>query len=228
MVFDSFINLLFPSQCLNCQNKTASGAAICEICLEKVRFSRTLYCAKCGARLPANKKICHPDFPYILGAATDYENEAVKNLIHGLKFRFIRRAAEPLAEFLIQYIEDLSLPINTLTLIPMPLGKKRERERGFNQSRLIAELVAKHFSMPLVVDNLVRKRNTNPQSKLNLEERIANIKDCFSLKNPGAVLRKNILLIDDVITSGATMHEAALTLKAAGARKIIALAAAKA
>jgi ComF family protein len=228
MIFDLFIDLLFPSQCLNCESKTASGAAVCGICLTKVRFNRTLFCAKCRARLPANKKICHPDFPYILGAATDYENEAVKNLIHGLKFRFIRRAAEPLAKFLIQYIEELSLPINAFILVPMPLGKKRERERGFNQSRLIAELVAKHFSMPLVVGNLVRKKNTKPQSKLNFEERIANIKDCFSLKNPGAVLAKNILLIDDVVTSGATMHEAALTLKAAGARKIIALAATKA
>jgi len=227
MIFDLFIDLLFPSQCLNCESKTASGAAICGICLTKVRFNRTLFCAKCRARLPANKKICHPDFPYILGAATDYENEAVKNLIHGLKFRFIRRAAEPLAEFLIQYIEELSLPINTLTLIPMPLGKKRERERGFNQSRLIAELVAKHFSMPLVENALLRERNTDPQSELSFEERSINIKDCFSIKNAEFIRGKNILLLDDVITSGATFLEASLALKAAGARKIIALAAAK-
>jgi ComF family protein len=228
MIFDLLIDSLFPSRCLNCEKKIPSGETICEICLGKIHFNRTLFCAKCGARLPANKKICHPAFPYILGAAADYENEPVKNLIHGLKFRFIRRAAEPLAKFLIQYIEELSLAVSPFIIIPIPLGKKRERERGFNQSQLIAELVAKHFSLPLIENNLVRKKNTNPQSKLPLEKRLANIKDCFSLKNPGEVAAKNILLIDDVVTSGATMREAALTLKAAGARKIIALAAAKA
>lgn len=175
------------------------------------------------------KKICHQDSLYLLGAAGNYENAVLRDLVHNLKFRYIRDAAKPLGDFLIRYAGSLHIPFENYSVIPIPLSKERERTRGFNQSRLIAEPFARHFGIPLVANALYRTKNTRPQSEVHgVEERHANVSSCFAVRAPELVEKKNIILIDDVATSGATFLEAAMALKQVGARKIIALAAAKA
>jgi len=228
MFFDRLLDLIFPPRCLSCQKNLGCGV-ICDDCLSKIKINQTLFCGKCGARLPQPKKICHKNFPYLLGAATNYENEIAKNLIHSLKFQYIKAAAQPLGNLLIQYTEALSLPLKNFIVIPIPLSKKRLRGRGFNQAELIAKIFAEHFELPPETNLLVRTKNAKPQSEIkNLKERLLNVKDCFAVINQESVASKNILLIDDVITSGATLLEATAALKNAGARKIIALAVAKA
>ena len=111
---------------------------------------------------------------------------------------------------------------------PIPLHPGRERERGFNQSDLLAEIFSKHFGLAKI-NLLERKINNQPQAKSkNYQERQENMKNCFSLVRGGSVKNKNIILVDDVFTSGATLREAARTLKKAGAGKIIGLVVAKA
>lgn len=219
---------VFPPHCLNCTLALARGV-ICATCVANVQCHQTLLCGRCKNRLPLGKKICHPDFPYLLGAATSYRDDAVRSLIHGLKFQFVRGAAEPLAHFLLSYVRQLPCEIAPFSVVPIPLSKERERVRGFNQSYLIAKIFAQHLNLPLVTNILFRTRDTLPQSELKTaEERMENTKGCFSLAEPRTMRGAPVLLVDDVITSGATLLEAARTLKKGGAKRIIALVVARA
>ncbi len=237
MFLDTILNLIFPSLCLNCRNNVKSGDVVCDKCFEAIPINQTLFCGKCRARLPDGKKICHKDSKFILGSASGYDNDAVKNLIHGLKFQYLRSAAAPLGELIIRYFTNLKLSTFNFTVIPLPLSSERLRKRGFNQSELIAEVFARHFSLPMDKNCLTRIKNTKPQSDTkNLRERRENVSGCFAVKNPEAACGEprrtvrggNIILIDDVITSGATVSEAASALKSAGAKKVLVLTAAKA
>jgi len=112
--------------------------------------------------------------------------------------------------------------------VSVPLHPKRERQRGFNQSKLLAEFLAKELNLELV-DGLKRIKNTGPQAKIKKpEKRLENISGCFEIKNSEQIGNKNILLIDDVFTSGATINEAIKILKQNDVRKIIVLVIAKA
>ena len=193
-----------------------------------IPLHKTLFCGSCRGRLPAERRICHPSFPYLLGAATDHE-ESVRELIHALKFAFVRQAAEPLAEILIRYTRTLPLDLKDMIVVPVPLARRRLRERGFNQSELIARRFADHLGLPLEAKAIVRTSHKQPQWEIrNFEEKRRNVAGCFSMVNPEAVRRKKIFLIDDVTTSGATLFEAAKILKAAGSKTIVALAVAMA
>ncbi len=225
---DSFLEILFPSLCLKCGKGVDSGEVLCAQCFGEIPLNKSLFCGRCGARLPYGQKICHPDFPYILGAATSYKNEMARELVRELKFKFIGNAARPLAKLLISYIESTGFAENDWIVVPIPLGAKRLRQRGFNQASLIAGIFAVHFSLPLEKDGFIRRKETKPQSELeNFELRAENAKDCFEAISPEKFSGKKIILVDDVSTSGATFFEAASSLKKAGARKVMALAAAK-
>ena len=175
-----------------------------------------------------NKRICHYDSPYLLAAAANYDNSVIKNLIHYFKYQSFENLAPILGKIIINYIENCKLRIENFIIVPIPLHHRRERERGFNQAKLLAEIITKKFNLELK-DCLKRIKNTKPQSQLkNSEKRQSNVSRCFSAVNPNLIKGKNIILIDDVFTSGATMNEAIKILKANGAKQIIALVLAKA
>lgn len=226
--FGAALDAVFPSHCLGCGIALAGGALICEFCLAEIPVFKKLFCAICKARLPENKKICHRDAPYLLGAATDYHDEWVRQLVHNLKFKFLKPAAQPLASLLVAYAKEALPSLEGFVVVPIPLSRARERERGFNQSALIGKIFSAHFSMEFLTELLVRERHTKAQSEINdFSKRHENVAGCFSVLCPDLVKGKNLIVIDDVTTSGATFFEAAVTLKRAGAKKIICLAAAK-
>lgn len=228
MNFDFFMDIFSPPVCVFCEAGVDRGA-ICDACRAKIVLNQTLFCGKCGARLPEAKKICHPDVPYLLGAAADYDTDELKTLVHALKFRGIRLAAEPLADILIEYVSRLGLDLSDYVAMPLPLSRKREFARGFNQSELIAKRFAARVGIPLETKALARIKHSKPQSETeNIFERRENIRGCFSVAASESVEKKKIILIDDVTTSGTTFLEAAETLRACGTRKILALACAKA
>ncbi|MEK7077434.1 MAG: phosphoribosyltransferase family protein [Patescibacteria group bacterium] len=229
MNLHAILDFVFPSHCVGCGTFMERGKTLCGECSGSIPLHKTLFCGVCASRLPAEKKICHQENPYILAAAADYGDARVRGLIHALKFKYIRAAADPLAELIAGYLERLALPLQGRLIIPVPLGRKRMRTRGFNQSELVAERLARRFGLSLDAVALIRARDTAPQSeRADFAERNANVADCFAVPQNIAVAGKSILLVDDVSTSGATLREAAATLKRAGAKSIIALVAAKA
>jgi ComF family protein len=247
-----FLNLIFPPLCLNCQkflppNKKSDGSDakqqyLCANCLKLIKINNTLFCPICQARLANNKKICShyyktsyinssaspKSFYYLLGAASNYDNEIIQKLIHYLKYKSFSQIASLLGQILIDYYKNCNLPRKNFIIIPIPLYWHRERRRGFNQSKLLAQIISRTFNLPLE-EPLIRIKNTNPQAYINnYHERRKNVTNCFIIKNKNAVRNKNIILVDDVFTSGATAEEAVKILKENGARKIIVLVAAKA
>ncbi len=227
MIFAFLFDLIFPPRCASCNTVIVRGGALCVACRAGIPYYDNLFCGRCRARIPPGsmRSICHPSFPYILGAATRYEG-AIKDVVHVLKFQNIREAALELGNLLTTYIKTARVPTEERALISIPLSRKRLKERGYNQSELIAEVLSSTFTLP-IVHALTRTKNTHPQSHIKgSKERWKNIAGCFVAIEER--VPKYIFLIDDVCTSGATLYEAALVLKKHGAKKIIALVAAKA
>lgn len=245
------LGIVFPPLCLSCKrrlNREEAGAAICGDCFGQIEISSGFYCPKCKRRLPEAKKSCHPETKFILAACANYENNAVRELIHVLKYNRVKNALCPISKILEMYLgrvfRNLDLDIRNFVIIPIPLHFKKEHERGFNQAALIASAVAESINkitgalcysrapqsaVKIEIGNLVRIKNTESQTKIaSYKVREVNVANCFKVQKPERIAAKNILLIDDVFTSGATMREAVRTLKQAGAGKIIGFVIAKA
>ncbi len=147
-----------------------------------------------------------------------YDHKDIRALIHRLKFKNDRRAVKLLGGILHSYLLEESRPP---VLIPIPLSKERERERGYNQVTLVCEEAVTGLQSPTLLKNvLLRAQNTVPQTSLSRTERLTNLKGAFAVARPEEVVGKDILLIDDVMTTGATLREAKETLVRAGAGSV--------
>ncbi|MBN2197893.1 ComF family protein [Candidatus Wolfebacteria bacterium] len=219
------IDALFPPICLVCHQYLKNQNIICDDCLSLIKINNTLFCPICRARLPENKKICHYQSKYFLASATSYNNLIIQNIIHSYKYKGFKNLAPILGEILLKYIKNSNLinQLNDWLIIPIPLHPHKEKLRGFNQSKLLAEIICKNLNLKLV-DGLKRIKNNKPQMKIKgIEARNKNIIGCFEIKNPDIVKNKNVVLVDDVFTSGATANEAVKILKINGAQKLIVL-----
>jgi len=241
------LDILFPPICLNCKGGLTRNEYLCDTCYNSIRLNTSLFCPVCRLRLAdfvspktENKKICsHTN--YLLGAAGNYDDPVIRNLIHYFKYNSFENLTPILGEILLKYIKNClpagrhdKLKIENFVIVPIPLHRVKERQRGFNQSKLLAEYIAQKISAPQnlkIVDALKRIKNTKPQAQCkNNESRTENIKDCFKIKDLAieSIKNKNILLIDDVFTTGSTINEAVKILKQNGCGIIIALVLAKA
>ncbi len=219
------LDLLFPLECLCCGHE---GQYLCPDCFQKLKLNTP----EDLSRVKENINAPHLDEIYIAG---DYEDIILSKLIIKYKYNFISPLGKILAGFLINFWEILELPrLNcaattpqpaNILIIPIPLSKKRMRWRGFNQAEIIAREFSAHFNYKLNLD-LKRLRHRRPQAELTEAQRQENIRSVFAWtgKNLNGV---TIILIDDVITTGATLNEAAKVLKIAGAAKIYSLVLAK-
>lgn len=235
---DVIFDILFPAICINCRKILNKEQYLCKNCHSAIKLNTSLFCPICKKRLAENKKqcACHiknktQKFSYLLAAAGSYDDPALQNLIHFLKYQKFENLAPVLGEIVLKYLSNLSLSIvksQKSIVVPIPLHFWRERTRGFNQSKLLAESVAKNLNLQMI-DGLKRIKNNQPQAKAkNSAERNKNVEGIFKIKNPNLIRGRNILLVDDVFTSGATMNEAVKILKQNNAKRIIAVAIAKA
>lgn len=229
---DILLDILFPPLCLTCEKSLKPEEKkkhLCESCFGGISINYTLTCPICRNRLAENVKICHQNAPYRLAAAANYDSETVKTLIWRLKFEKKPVAAGVLAEILFRHLSSFRIPFSSFLLIPIPLHPSRERQRGFNESELIAKNLASRLGLPLITRALIRLKNTPPQTETkDFETRENNMKASFAVPYPDLIKNKNIILIDDVFTSGSTMGEAVKTLKENGVKRVIALVVAKA
>jgi len=225
------LDILFPRICLNCEKHLdGENGFICNTCLSLIKINSAFFCPICRGRLPNMEKTCHPKSRFFLASAGEYSDPVLQKIIQSFKYQGIRNLAPVLGEFLIKYLNSLNSQSSILNsiIIPIPLHKSRERQRGFNQAKLMAEYVAGHFNLPLV-EGFERIKKTEPQAKMkNKRERLKNISGCFKINNPESIKEKNVILIDDVFTTGDTISEAVKILKENRCGKIIALVAAKA
>lgn len=234
---DSLADIIYPKTCLVCKtnlkNKPTVDDIVCTDCWMKTKRNLPPFCFRCGRHLDRNnltKNICPSCIRkplYFDRAFSPYIYEGViKELIHAFKYKGKDYLARTLSKAMIEFIKEYTIPLDFIDLIvPMPLHNARLRERDFNQAKILSDYIAKEFNKTISDTILVRKRNTVTQTDLEPAERLKNVKDCFSVnyKVNLNLKEKNILLIDDVLTTGATASEAALTLKSAGANTVFVL-----
>jgi ComF family protein len=178
-----------------------------------------------GPPPPAVCSTCAADGPaYDYARAAAVYGGVMREALHRFKFGGRRALAQPLADLAVEQC-GATLPDGIGAVVPVPLARDREWERGFNQAALLAERIAKRLDVPVRTGWLARQRATKPQSDLPAAERSANVRGAF--RAAPAVADRHILLVDDVLTTGATLAECARALRAAGARRIGALTVAR-
>jgi len=207
---NTILNIVFPVNCLSCGK---NGKDLCFNCLETFT--------------PAERETAKWIFPLY-----DYRNPLIKKTIWLLKYKGKKRIAVIFAEVLYERIlEELSdlTPLENFRqpiLIPIPLSNKRKRERSYNQTELICKEIIKldkKNNLILEKNILIKPKETEHQARIeSRNKRLKNIIGSFEIKNLEKIKNKNVILIDDVTTTGATLFEAKKILKQAGAKKIIA------
>lgn len=200
---------------------------MCGICGKGIN---TYLCKKCEKKLKniaifGKDEYLDKDFEkhyYIF----KYDN-FIRSLIIDYKFNEKPYLYKSFLEFLNKYQKKyVQFEIYDI-IIPVPISKKRKKERGYNQSLLIAKEIAKNENIKLKDNVIVKAKNNTTQSKLNKEERTENVKNVYKITKNKEIIDKNILLIDDIFTTGATLNECSKMLKQAGAKKVDVLTIAK-
>ena len=219
------LDLLFPQWCVGCGKE---GELLCYSCHHSLPRITPPLCPRCGKPQPSGT-LCPSCIGWqaeIDGIRSPFRFDGVtRQAIHQLKYRNLRALAVPLAKLLNDYL--VANPLPGEILVPVPLHQKRLRERGYNQSSLLAKELGKLIKLPVIGDCLVRKRNTPPQTRTTtVDERRSNVADAFACRNYSPK-GKQVLLIDDVSTSGATLDACAAALKTAGANSVWGLALAR-
>lgn len=228
------LNLLLPARCLCCGEAVAEQGSVCSECWGNLRFlgqpacycctqpfeyaiGKNALCAACIASPPA----------YDRAAAVLRYDAASSSLITRFKYADQIHAAKHYAKWMARSGAELIAEADIIT--PVPLHRRRLFSRRYNQSALLARALAQQVKLPYVPDVLLRIRHTPPQASLNRSHRQKNLRGAF-IPNPKQTLSlkdKNILLIDDVTTTGATLNACARVLKKAGASRVYVVALAK-
>lgn len=216
-LLNTIFNIVFPIKCVSCGKNGRD------------------FCIKCLSDSPlAERETAKWIFPLY-----DYRHPSMKKALWLLKYKGKKRLAESFAEIIydkiLEELSELSVMENfrNVILIPIPLSTKRYRERGYNQAELICKELIKINNLRHGVDIknnfrlenniLIKPKETEHQARIeNRAERLKNIIGSFAIKSEETIKGRNIILIDDITTTGATLNEARKILKQAGARKIIA------
>ena len=233
-LINGLVDIVYPKTCLACKNKL-NGASIehiiCAKCWNKIKRNVPPFCHFCGRHLGnrnLTKNICqnclkanlHFDRAF---SPCVYEG-VIKELIHQFKYKSKDYLGSPLSKLMIGFIKEYNIPMDYLDFIlPIPLHKTRLREREFNQAQILSEYIAKEFKKNLLSDVLIRHRHTKTQIDLEINQRLLNVLESFSVTRQSDIKGKNLLLVDDVLTTAATSSEAARTLKDAGANIVFVL-----
>jgi len=227
---DFLLDIIFPIECLGCEKEKNW---LCEDCFKKLEYNHNQYCLNCKT---ANNfgEICNNcknnfDIEGIL-IAGNYQDKLLSKLIKTFKYHFIKNLSQPLGKFLSQFLflqitkensfkkPNIFSDFKNVLIIPVPLHKKRRSWRGFNQSEELAKIIAEKFDVKTST-NLKRIKYKKPQMRLKKSQRKKNIKNCYIWEGDD-LNEKNILLIDDVTTTGSTLNECAKILKENGANEV--------
>lgn len=228
-------SLFYPAACVVCSENIERPEYLCESCRGRAPRITPPFCAKCSE--PFSGAItqtfscanCEHRILHFDSAVAAYRSRGpVRKLVHAFKYGHQRHLRHPLADWLGETMRDPRLRDRRFDLIvPVPLHPARQRERGFNQATLLAELLAPRVAVPLR-PALERIRYTRTQTAYDRAERKENLRDAFRLRKNMDVRQLHVLLIDDVLTTGSTLSECARVLKEAGAISVYAATAARA
>jgi len=229
--FREVLSRLFEHRynCIVCDRELPQSTPhlTCNACYQRMEIIEDGVCLKCGKKLFGEEEYCldckehekHFDRAF---APVSYSDAAMR-LVQRLKYENRRYLAAPLARYMTDRFLLEDIPVDVI--IPVPLHEDRQKERGYNQSELLAVEVSRSLGVPMDAHCVDRVKDTLPSTKLTggRKAREENVRDAFVLKDRAAVKNKTVLVVDDVLTTGATSSELARILKKAGAAKVYVL-----
>lgn len=237
LFWSALINFFLPPRCLFC-GQIIDGfkdVPACSSCLAALIFFSSPKCPKCGigfATAQGPDHICgrclNEELNFTLARALGPYEGLMAELITRFKYQGATYLAHPLGKLMADYKDEIFSFAHIEMVVPVPLHPRRLQERGFNQSLLLARVISRIHKIPLEFNVLERIRYTQPQTQLSRLEREKNMRGAFRVRKNHLPAGSNILLIDDVFTSGATVGECARVLKEAGAQQVQVLTLARA
>jgi competence protein ComFC len=241
---EGFLNLIYPYSCENCGKiiRESKGYAICDNCFKKIRLISTPYCYQCGK--PLSPLVPFEERPLCaecsikkkhlyFNRSVAYYQGVMRKCIHLLKYKKQVKLIQPLGQLMVDYLE-YNNHYNTQEIdliIPVPLFRDNLEERGFNQSALLAKYIANYFSIYFRDDWLIKDKKNISQVGLSKNERKNNVKDVFSIDSSISFNKRdisNVLLIDDIFTTGATIEACCREITRMGIKNIFVLTLARA
>ena len=222
---------IFPPQCASCHCLVSAPHTLCLKCWQGIEFITEPCCRVCGYPLEQDtvycSDICRTKKLFLtkIKSAVIY-NDVAASVIHHLKYQDKTENAIILSNWM--YAAGHDMAQQTDLIIPVPLHKAKLLKRKYNQAAIIAKRFAQQAHKPCVFDILTRRKDIMSQSRLSQHERIKNVKGAFYVVNREKIRNKTILLIDDVVTTAATINECAKVLLLGGATKVMSLTVARA
>lgn len=230
------LDMLFPVFCQFCHKE---GTWLCQECLDRINILSFQVCPYCEQEITEEGQICTKCKNNHYGESKrinlsslilSCEYKDISSLIHLFKYRFVEDIGSYLGKIILKSLIKNNATIPDI-IIPIPLHRRRLRWRGFNQSEVLSKIISENlspgFAISMRTDILIRKKYTPPQMKIkNYKERIENLKNAFEIEEGKVkdIKNKEILLVDDVITTGSTIFECAKILMENGAKKVSATA----
>lgn len=227
--FGSLFDIIFPEKCRLCGERVRDqgGLPICLDCWGKLETITPPFCTICGIPFTSKEGISHPcslclrkppsfKVARAVGKYSGPLREAIIELKYKGRGSIARRLGMMMADMVARdpELSDIEL------LLPVPLHRSRMRERGFNQSELLAKAMGKELGIEVNTSSLIRARRTASQVGLGMEERIKNVAGAFVVARKDAIEGRSLALVDDVMTTGATANECSKTLVKGGARSV--------
>lgn len=225
LAVDPVLAVVFPSACPQCLSALdhPTRGPLCDRCWNALPRHPGALCG-CGTPLAGAVGVCgrcrRGLSPFEKGFSLGPYVGGLRVLIHELKFRGRRRVAARLAETIVCEPASGGTLSAGSVLVPVPLHPRRRRERGFNQSEVLAEAIGRRCGLGMAPAALVRRKDTTPQPGLSAAARRLNVAGAFAVRRPALVSGRVVVLVDDVLTTGATARACAHALRKAGAREV--------
>ena len=229
---DDLLDFVYPQTCPICKKPlTREEKSVCQQCWKTLTILPAPFCPYCKSFLEDEESMIRhrcdsldrPEDRMILavrslGTFDDYYQKLIHRFKYGKSLPLGRRLAKRLG----QVVSETTGFADYDLVIPVPLHRARHRERGFNQSDLLAEGISEAAGVAVGKGILKRRKNTKDQTHLNAQQRAENVKDAFVVKRPDLTDANKVILVDDVMTTGATLNECAGMLRTAGVKEVFA------
>ena len=226
------LDFIYPKRCPVCDDIVIpKGKLVCGSCKNILIPLQEPLCYKCGRQIISNSsEYCDTCMSYNFSFDKAFSlwpyNSTVKTSLSNFKYRGRREFAEYYADKLYEHFHNALPKLNISAVVPVPIHPERLKNRGYNQAELIAEILAKKLDLPIVTDYLIRSKNTLAQKNLDPVSRRKNLREAFRINHNSKfyeIQLKNILLIDDIYTTGSTADACSAVLKEAGTEKVYVL-----
>lgn len=227
--FRFFMDMLYPPRCAVCGNICDETGSVCDKCRNVFSLVRNPRCLKCGKQLDGQTvKLCmdcsKKKHHYICGFPLWNYNRDIRKSIAYFKYQNRCEYAVFYARQMVRYLGKYLLGTGAQYFIPVPIHSSKKRVRGYNQAQILADELSKYLGIPVLSDVLLRNRKTAPQKELSDIERLKNLVQAFEINSDNDVIRKenitNVMLVDDIYTTGSTVEACTKALMDAGVEKV--------